>query len=177
MSYVLTPFMIDLSKLRAAVGSKDAALVRAIRASKPEKFEKVDQQGDLSLGDALSRLVMGDKLGQDQAHQYGYALEALCHHLGEVIWPDVWGGVRWAAMEDTGVDAVMESGPPVPLPPINDFPTIGFLEAAEIRRRVEEMGDEGLTNDDEDLQELLEEFEGWLRTAASKGKDLVFFYR
>ncbi len=176
MSYVLMPFMIDLSKLRAAVGSKDAALVQAIRAHNPEEFTKVDRERGLSLGDALSRLVMGEKLGNEKTYQYGYALEALCRHLGEVIRPDTWGGVRWAAMEDTGVEAVMESGPPVPLPPNDDFPTIGYLEVGDIRRRLKEADGNGMTNPDSDLQELLTEFEGWLRQAASNGKDLIFFY-
>jgi hypothetical protein len=38
------------------------------------------------------------------------------------------------------------------------------------------MGTEGLTHDNEDLAELLKEFEGWLRTAAEAKQDIVFFY-
>ncbi len=38
------------------------------------------------------------------------------------------------------------------------------------------MGEEGLTDDDEDLEELLKEFEEWLRAADSAKEDLLLFY-
>ena len=43
------------------------------------------------------------------------------------------------------------------LPRIRDFPIIGFLERQEIADMVRKMGDEGLTNEDEELDEMLKE--------------------
>ena len=174
MSYTLVPYMIDLDRLRAAVGSKDAALVEAVRSKGPEQFDS--DEYDLTLGQALTQLVMGEKLGRDDTHQYGYALEKLAAHLGRRLPLDLWSGVRWAAMEDSGVAPIMDSGPPVNLPKIDDFPTIGYLPREQIADMVGKMGDEGLTNEDEELEELLKEFEAWLREAAKAKQDLLLFY-
>lgn len=174
MSYCLEPYMIDLSKLRAAIGSKDTKLIEAIRKKAPERFDS--DEYELTLGQALTQLVMGDKLGKKAPHQYGYALEKLAKHLGKWLPPDVWGGVRWAAMEDSGVARIMEGGSPVRLPRILDFPVIGFLERDQIASMVKKMGNEGLTHENKELEELLKEFETWLRKAAKAKLDLLFFY-
>ena len=175
MSYSLVPYLVDLPKLRSAVGSKDAALIAAVRRKSPQRFDA--DEYPLTLGQALTHLVMGEKLAKDDAHQYGYALEKLAAHLGKRLDFDLWSGVRWEAMEDSGVAPVMKSGPPVKLPKIRGgFPVIGFLDRGEIAERVRRMGDEGLTHDDEELEELLKEFEAWLRTAAKAKQDLLLFY-
>jgi hypothetical protein len=174
MSYSLVPYIVDLAKLRAAIGSKDAKLIETIRKKDPEKFDS--GKDGLTLGEALSQLVMGEKLGKKAAHQYGYALETLAKHLGKPLPLDLWCGVRWEAMEDSGVARIMESGSPVKLPKIPDFPGIGFLERNKIADMVRKMGDEGLTNEDEELEELLREFEAWVRAAAKAKQDLLLFY-
>jgi hypothetical protein len=46
---------------------------------------------------------MGEHLDEEAGSQYGYALELLCRHFGEVILPDAWGGVRWMAVEDASL--------------------------------------------------------------------------
>jgi hypothetical protein len=167
MSYVLTPYLIDLEKLRKAVGSRDESLVASVIKDNREKSE---------LTEPLRQLVMGNQLDEAAGSDYGYALELLCGHLGEVLLPDVWGGVRWMAVEDAGLeDLLTKSGPPVPLPP-TDFPTIGHMTAAEVATKVAQLGKGHLTSDDDELQELLDEYEGWLRKAALKKKAIVFFY-
>jgi hypothetical protein len=120
---------------------------------------------------------MGDPLDADFAPQYGYALQLLCGHLGELIPPDFWGGVPWGLPEEVGLGHLLNrTGPPVPVPRSRDFPIIGHWTAAEIAAKVAELGDSHLTSDEEELQELVDEYEGWLRTAAAKGKAIVFFY-
>lgn len=174
MSYTLQPYMVDLARLRATIGSKDARLIESIYKTDPEKF---DYDGyDLTLRQALTQIVMGEKLGAEATHQYGYALKELAKHLGKPLPLDLWCGVRWEAMEDSGIAMVMKSGPPVELPAIPDVPCIGFLERDKIADMITRMGDEGLTNDNDELEELLKEFEGWLREAAEARQDLLFFY-
>ncbi len=68
-----------------------------------------------------------------------------------------------------------KTGSPVPIPD-TDFPAIGHWTAEEIAAKVSELGDHHLTSDNDELQELLKEYEGWLRSAAAKGKAIVFFY-
>ena len=118
---------------------------------------------------------MGEHLDDDAGPQYDRALELLCRHLGEVILPDAWGGVSWMAVEDAGLaDILTRTGPPVPIPATQG--SIGHLTAAEVAAKVSELGIAHLTSDHDELQELLDEYESWLRTAASKQKAIVFFY-
>ena len=77
---------------------------------------------------------------------------------------------------DAGLEELFEKrGAPVRLPD-RDFPAIGYLTAEEIVKRISQLEQRHLASDDHDLQELLDEYEGWLREAASKGKAIVFFY-
>lgn len=175
MSYTLVPYMIDLAKLRATIGSKDAGLIKSI-AKKDPKIFAADNYEPVTVGQACEHLVMGGKLVKKAGHQYGYALAKLAEHVGKRLSIDMWSGVGWAAMEDSGVARIMESGPPVKLPKINDFPVIGFLDSGRVTDMVEKMGDEGLTNENDELEELLKEFEAWLRKTAKAKKDLLLFY-
>lgn len=174
MSYSLVPYMVDLDKVRKAVGSGDADLVEQIRNSDPQRFG--DDGEDLSLGTALQQLVMGEPLIEEHGYQYGYALEQLVKHLGKELPLDLWCGVRWAAVADSGVEPILMSGSPVPLPEIPDFPTIGHLPREMIISAVAKMGDEGLGHANPELLELLKEFETWMREAAREKLDIVLFY-
>ena len=181
MSYTLEPYAIEIEELKQAVGSKRTELVDAAIKSDPESFEDDDDDEDddeLALSDALRGLIHGDMTDAESPHQYGYALKVLANHLGEMLEFDWWCGVRWAAMEETGLDKVIEqSGCPVTLPPNpGTFPTIGFMLKDDVIARVNELGDGHMKNDDEDLQDLLNEYENWLRTAAANKKDILFFY-
>jgi hypothetical protein len=183
MSYALTPYLIDLEELRRAVGSRRQSLIAASLGGDPNELrdaweteEDAEVEGLVSFDQAVRHLVMGEPLNQDCGSEYGYALERLCRHLGEVILPDAWGAVRWAAVTDSGLeDLLTKTGSPVPIPN-TDFPVIGHWTAAEVAAKVSELGGSHLTSDDDELQELLEEYEGWLRKAAAKGNAIVFFY-
>ncbi len=213
MSYTLTPYLIDLGDLRRAVESRDEALLDAIREGRPEVFaEDEADEGDadeeeIPLREALRHLVMGEARRVGSAHQYGYALEALCARLGERLDADCWESIRWQVLETTGMDQVLKSGPPVELPPNDSFPAIGFLTPEQISAIVARMEKGPLKTaapsgkkprrsfgswllglvisriirrgplTDEDVRELLEEYEGWLREAESRNKALVFFYQ
>jgi hypothetical protein len=150
---------------------------------------------------------MGEAPDSRSAHQYGYALERLCAHLGERLDADCWESIHWDVLEATGIEEILtRTGPPVPLPPIDNFPAIGHLKAADIASMVAKLGDGPLKTaapsgrkprrslrawllglllsrfsrreplTDEDLRELLDAYAGWLRQAAARQKSLVFFY-
>jgi hypothetical protein len=134
VSYSLNPYLVDLDALARAVGSKDESIIAAVTARDPEAFAEDDgDDEEISLGRALRDLVMGNPPVEESAHQYGYALEQLCDHLGKRLdGEDVWEGIRWEVLEATGMEEIMERKPPVPLPKTDDFPAIGHLTAAEI---------------------------------------------
>ena len=187
MSYTLEPFLVDLAEIRKAVGGGDAELISAVMEYHPEAFEMgvedaqdevEEDEEEISMSQALTELISGKLTSPDSAHQYGYALKELCDYLGEDVDRDMWCGVRWIAMEESGLDKIVEgSGSPVPLPDNpGTFPTIGYLTREKVRERVSQLGDDHLTADDDDMQELLDEYEEWLRAAAEQNKDIIFFY-
>lgn len=182
MSYTLMAYSVDISQLLKAVGSKDDSLLKAVMDHSEEfddddEEEEDDDDDELSLATALRQLIMGQPLDPEEAHQYGYALLELCDYLGERQECDAWSGVRWEAVEACGLEQVLtKTGPPVEIPPNDDFPRVGHLPRSAIKSF------QGTTNSlsenasDPGLQELLEELSDWLESAASKNRDLVFFY-
>jgi hypothetical protein len=180
MSYSLSPYQVDLDALRRAVGSRDESLLAVMvaddpRLAEPEKAGRTRRE--IPLGRALRHLVMGEPAVEGSAHQYGYALEALCKHLGGSLPSAEWAGVSWFALEATGLDGLMTgAGPPVTLPPIEDFPAIGHLGADEVAERAASPARDRPGGVDPEYLPLIDEFQGWLRTAASGRNGLVFFY-
>lgn len=225
MSYTLCPYLVDLEKLKKTIGSNDQKLIQAIVTSNPDEFhdnhedlddDEEDNDDEISLKQALEDLVVGKKPDAESAHQYGYALEKICRYIGDTpAETDSWSGIHWEVLESTGVDQILsKSGPPVKLPPISDFPTIGYLTTNDISSVIAKMVSGPLKTaaptgvqtkpsmkskfgkwmlglvvkrltgmdlrqrelTDEDRRELLDEYEGWIREAASKKKSIVFFY-
>jgi hypothetical protein len=177
MSYSLIPYAVDLKKLRAAVGSKEQALVQAVIHGNAKLFKQQGEAGELSLREALEQLVMGSDLDGDWGHVYGYALEQLCRHLGTPLKVEGWIGVHWEIMEMFQLDQLLkDSGPPVELPFIADFPTIGHIRAKDLPRVLRDVQERKADATDADLRGLLGELEGWLKKARAGAKDLVLFY-
>jgi hypothetical protein len=177
MSYALVPYLIDLKKLTAAAGSKDKRLVDAVVKAHLKAFEESGSGGEKSLRDALTELVMGDELDSDYGHVYGYALEKVCRHLGKRLDVQYWDATRTDALEDTGVERLLEeSGSPVPLPRIFDFPSIGHIPADKIKATLKDMRERLDDCGDADLRDLLKEFVSWLEDALSQKKALMLFY-
>ncbi|MEM7625044.1 MAG: hypothetical protein AAF333_05395 [Planctomycetota bacterium] len=181
MSYVLTGYAVEIDKLESLVGSGDAMAVSAVIANNPEEFEddEYEEDDELTLRDAVWQLVMGQEKDPDEAYQYGYALQELCDCYGEALLPDLWGGVRWDAVEACGLEPLMtKTGPPVELPPSDDFPRIGHLRrGAAIESALGAARDRLDQVDDEEITELLEEFIGMLEATIGLGRDVVFFYQ
>jgi hypothetical protein len=183
MSYCLTPFLVDVPKLRAIIGCRIPEIVTAAKAvchsrdaDEPDvEFDEDEEQ--VPIGTAIRHLVMGEPLNEDYGHCYGYALMELCHVAGELIGSRAWAPIPgWEAVEACGLGEILFTGPPVELPTIDDFPGIGHelrgdlparLQAAQARRqRIREPH----------LVEMLDEYIGWLTLARKKNKDIVFFY-
>ncbi|MCI0333878.1 MAG: hypothetical protein L0228_11725 [Planctomycetes bacterium] len=179
MSYVLIPYVVDISKLKSIVGSKVESLVEAVVAEASADFDEEDDddQIDDELEEAIYQLIMGEEKYPVEADQFGYALKEICGYCGELLPVDIWNGVRWAAVEECGLeDLLTKTGPPIDLAPNSDFPTIGHIRRGEVNAYLQAARGRLEKSQDSEIRELLEEYTGWLETAAKKGLDVVFFY-
>lgn len=114
-------YAVDLHHLRSIPGSKDLSL-----------FEQIKQESD-SLEDdeldALRRIIMGECQNEpDTQYLYGYALKAICEHIGEMVGEDV------AAVRDHPYKSkLVANGPPIEIPHTrSNFPEIGYLEHRDL---------------------------------------------
>jgi hypothetical protein len=180
MSYVLTPYLVDFEALGRGFGSRDESLISAVIESNPKPFAASDGDGEggVTLRKALEDLVMGNAPAEDSDHRYFRALMLLCKHLGaEVILPNAWGGVRWIAVRDVGLEDVMKRGFPESVAPtLYKLSVIGYMTAEEVQAKIKELSGARPKVKDEDLEELFEEYKGWLHKAGAKKKGIIFFY-
>lgn len=105
---------------------------------------------------------------------YGYGLELLCRVLGTKLGVMAGKG-RLAALK---LDSPLEKARlPVTMPPSDDFPTISYLSADEVRSEVDRLSGMDLAfpknaSITRDRQELL----SYLRSVAQTGQAMVVFY-
>lgn len=123
VSYSHMFYGVDLNRLRSLFGSRDMALYEEI-AGASDSLEDEEQ-------DALKRIIMGNcRREPNTEHHYGYALKAICEHIGESI-----GAGDVAAVRDHPYKSkLVGSGPPVDIPynPA-DFPEIGYLDRIDLK--------------------------------------------
>ncbi|MCH2180707.1 MAG: hypothetical protein MK108_01755 [Mariniblastus sp.] len=179
MNYRLVPYALKLTKLRSLIGCQQENLPiqvcqQFLLAEHAKHPIGVDAHADLF--DALDDLVGGGNLDPERGCHYGYALQAICQYIGNRLDSKHWNHVKWAVLEDTGLNAVMGKGSPIDLPLIPDFPTIGHLSNRKIRRRIEEPRGNSLKIESENVHGLLRDFDGWVEQAYEARQDLVFFY-
>lgn len=190
MSYVVSPYAVDLEGLRL-VGSYGQEFVNdVVRSAPPNVLERLDEAEDVGLspGDVIRQLLRGEPMRKDFGPSYGHALEALCRHGGTQLTNANWAGIRFGyfalvqdALAAIGVDfdpaELVLSGSPVSLPEIDDFPSIGYLERGEINVLADTLGEANLGRlDDDTVRASVEEVLTWLRTCQDKRTGLVCFY-
>ena len=175
MSYVLTAYLVDLPDLRSVVGSKDQSLLKAVEPIIAEAYE--DDEEDAEAMQAAARaLIMGEPLDPEIAANYGWAFWQICKVKGEELLPDAWGGIRWDSVEASGLeDLLTKVGPPIPLPPLTDIPSIGYVPRDKVAAYIQ-AAEESKEKVDVNVVDLLDEYIEWLELAQSKNKDIVFFY-
>lgn len=180
----------------------DAFMEKTIR----EVQEEGDDEGDdgepvrvLSTGAALAHLILGGNRDPSAWSQYGYALQILCEHLGDVPADyDSWCTIRSSTFDHldrvlkrAGIPPkkfataafLVERGPPVKILEPDDFPYVGYLTRAEARRVLRLLDPAKLdpairrTKEDRDwVRDAFGELRAWLETAAKTDRDLVCFY-
>jgi hypothetical protein len=146
---------------------------------------------DKALVDIITR---PNELRKDAGHVYGYALMAICDHLGTHLLPFCDGfyyGDDWEAakniMAESGVtidlERMFETARVFPIPPIADFPVINYFTKDEVALIASQMDTVEIDdsradseNDDfDEIQECLFNMRQCFRAAREKGVELVTF--
>jgi hypothetical protein len=204
MGYTLNPIAVDLDEVAGALGSKNKRLLSSLVKKYGREFEDLDDavaeffedeeiDDDFTARDALRQMIMGEPYRKEPGlgFVYGYVLEYLCCHFGELLPNEYWRTTSgwWPqqradlALEALGVDEkvlrasrLYGGGSPVPLPEIDDYPSIGYLRVEEIRSALEAFDEAKLAAiEDPDTRGALGVLRGWLRTCAESGRDLICF--
>jgi hypothetical protein len=199
VSYNLYPIAVDLNAVLAAIGSKDESLLAELTAEFAHELDElnsmlVDAIGEddaLAATDVLRHLVTGEPRRTDAGFVYGYCFEIICRHFGDTLSNSAWSSMRWnwfeavqRALGEAGVgDRVFAAtrlvtrGAPVELPPIDDFPSIGYLTRAEIPAVRGALASADLSKvADAEAVASIEQIRSWLRECQESDRDLVCTY-
>ena len=190
MGYGIMPYLVNVNVLRSPHTYTDDA--EDFLAWVQDRHCKDDEYGPTR--ESLREMFFGEPLTGSQGHVYGYTLEALCKtfggHLSNSCWypaPSSWFDTVRDALAEVGVrfdpNDLIYSGPPVKLPPIDDFPVIGCLRRDEATPVAEALDAADLSAiSDPGVAESVAELHGWLKKCKDdkddemNSFDLVCFY-
>ncbi|MGZ3476180.1 MAG: DUF7691 family protein [Polyangiales bacterium] len=149
MSYGLVPYACDIFALRRAAGIGipiGDAILAAVRDRQRTMIESHDRwfaaqiaEGAPTMDQALVRLILGPNRQTAHAYACGYALQILVEHEGlrldnSMVYPasipfldEIDAGLAHVGIpEPFRLSRLAFSGPPVTIPPIEDFlPSVG----------------------------------------------------
>ena len=205
MGYILTATAVDLGQVSGAFGSRNEWLVRDLVETFGREFAQFDEMAadfaeDNELAEAvtieaaLTQIVMGEAYNEKLGFMYGYVLEFLCRYFGDWLPNECWSGMPspsdWArtvdrGLENAGVAAsmlrvenhLMNRGPPIAIPQIDDFPGIGYLKLDEVKAAQKSLAQANLAAiKNNEVLEAIQDVQSWLRICADSGRDLICFY-
>jgi hypothetical protein len=179
MSYFLTAYVVDLADVKAVMGSKNASVMKAVEAMIQERYD--DEEDDEVQEDhtaALQQLIMGEPGDPGDPSAYGWVFQYICRARGEELLPDAWGGVRWDAVGVCGLEPLLtKTGASVPLPAWKgELPSIGHIKRSDLNSYLQAAAELKKKHKEEGINNLLDEYIGWLEEAAAKKKDIVLVY-
>jgi hypothetical protein len=188
MSYGLTVYVVSLPKLRALPGSRDRKLIKRAQASSfvadqidemvQRHNEDSDEEGQIrvSFADAVAQLVTRE-VPPDVPHYagfvYGYAFEAICAGLGDVLDNDSVPGLDFDELDEflksNGVPLeVLEltcGGAPIEVPPADDWPSIGWWSPEQIAKATRPLSELDLEDAEDEISECVEQIRAWVAEA------------
>ena len=173
-------FAVDPDRMRAAYGSRDEALLAALLEGHADAFEPFDAPADVeagrSLRQAVEQIIFGDcRLPPDDRFLYGYAIEVLCRHFGEVVpVPDDPQFNEIGDPEDLEIDGPLLSGElPLPVPAWGDAPYVRFLTPAQVVAEYERLSAEDLSHDEPSIEQGRRTLLAQLKWTRDRGKAFV----
>ncbi|MFW5416009.1 hypothetical protein J0910_05235 [Nocardiopsis sp. CNT-189] len=190
MSYGLMPYAVDLAELRSVIGSSsEQALNSLLRSDWADSLDRLDRTGGPTAREAVRHLLLGEEYDKGSGALYAYCLKTIleAHPCASFLFNGEWSPVRYdwfeeveAELKKAGVSfdpaSLTYEGQVVPLPPIDDFPQIGCVEAdraAELAAEFDAMDEDRI---DPQALDGVRELRGWFRECARTGRGLVTYY-
>ncbi|WP_236238916.1 hypothetical protein [Streptomyces sp. CC228A] len=198
MSYALSPYLVDIAKARAAIGSGDDKLRRMIGGRFKQQMAHADEwfadelaQGAPSRYEALRAVVAGGPFDAAHAFQYGYAYQMICEFHGRWLFNNDFSpfrsgwlervdeGLREASVTAVAVTDFMYGSVPEPLPRPDFLPAYGEWtpdQCAEGLAQWEAAAPEKRGGLDPEVLAAVESCVDWMRQArAREGYGVVAF--
>lgn len=192
MGYSYSVYAVDLAKLQKVWASADDKTKRALLKKQAERIEQNDkwfatriEAGAPTLATCIDDIFAGKVTKKKFGYQYGYALEAICAHLGSRI-EDL--DMTWFAefldpylkkqKQASTQKLIGHDVRPIAIPKADDFPEIGTIDAAgmtKLAAALDAIEDAVEEEDDGDAAEVIEELRGWLARAKKAKKQIVWF--
>ena len=167
MSYTVQFYLVELDKIKNVIGGKNLSIIDEIDVDDEDR-------------EYLETLLMGTEQDEDSGSEYGYALEKIIEQIfGESESASAFEDLHFGEFDDPALDWIIQSGPPIKLPPNDDFPFIGHRLLADMQKALDEWDDEKLETLNDIAPEVQAKIEGMLdvfQTAIEQKKDLITFY-
>jgi hypothetical protein len=198
MSFGLSLYLVDLARVRGAVGSGDVKLRRMIGgrfkaqlAHDDEWFATEIEDGAPSRYDALRAVIDGGPFDDRHGFQYGYAYKMICEFHGRFLFNNHFSpfrsgwlervdeGFRELGIKAVGVTDFMYGAPPSPLPRPSDLPGYGEWsteQCGEALAQWEASDPDRRAGLDAEVREAIESCVEWTRLArAEDGRGIAGF--
>ncbi len=210
MGYYAQVFAVELEKIRHIIGSNDLSLLEKIKSS--DLYETYESQSeDVDFEIIIRELIVNNPnsvnkketskffglfkskptfgLNPKYAHEYGYAMLAVCDALGfylsdcaEVLYTgDIWKETN-ELFKNKGIkidlDKMWQTENLFDIPEINDFPVISHYSKNEIEYLLSELKKiniETETKNNPDLKEFITTFRDGLQFCKDKNLEWISF--
>ena len=187
MSSAINVYALRLDQLTQLLGSRNASAIRTINEAHSyflSNVDAIDDQAGMTCAQAVAELINGESSKDGPGYLYGYALEAVCAHVGREL-PNICpiaGASSWieevdAFLESKGIpirlSKLVQWGSPVPIPEPDDYPSIGYWSSDEIPPSIRAFAAADLSGAENDMVETLSQLRSWLQSAAKDPQAMV----
>lgn len=185
---------VPFDRLVRAPGSRDRALATAVAVEQADRFAAIDAMADEdeeppapSCREALDRILDGEPRADDPGYVYGYAVEALCAHLGRELEgvSGISGASGWIEPVDdflgprgfpVTLSSLVFGRCPVMIPRPDEHPFIGSWPPDSVPGALAAIRAVDASGEDDDTRESVDLIRGWLEAASEQpGWGLVGF--
>jgi hypothetical protein len=186
----ISVYAVDVERLKAVLGAVNQPLVDALYAEQEgflDSIDAIDEDAPVYCIEAVVHLLNDEPDEDVPGYLYGYALQAICAHIGEEL-PDV-GDIVGASDWIEEVDAALKKkrvpirlsdlvygGSPVPIPEPDDYPFIGHWPADKLPAALAALRQADPADLDDETAEAFKRIGEWLEAAArTQGASLIGF--